>query len=102
MPLIQFLLPLADEAGRSCEREAFARVSQALTEAFGGVTACLRAPAEGAWKDPAGGLSRDPVVICAVMVPHLDRDWWRQYRASLEARCRQARVLLRASAVEQL
>ena len=102
MYLIQFLLPLADEAGRPFEREAFARVSQELTEAFGGVTAYLRAPAEGAWKDAAGGVSRDQVVIYEVMVPQLDRAWWRQYRATLEARFDQESILLRASAVEQL
>ena len=102
MYLIQFLLPLTDEDGRAFESAAFSRVSQELTEAFGGVTAYLRAPAEGAWKDSGGGVSRDQVVIYEVMVPDLDRDWWRRYRASLEQRFRQDTILLRASEVEQL
>ncbi len=102
MRLIQFLLPLTDDKGQPFDQAAFARVTQELTERFGGVTAYLRAPAEGAWKDEAGAVSRDQVVIYEVMVETLDRAWWREYKARLEQTFRQEQILVRATEVEQL
>ncbi len=102
MYLIQFLLPLTDEHGQPFDQALFTRVTQELTETFGGVTAYLRAPAEGAWKDAAGTVARDQVVIYEVMADTLDRPWWRRYKAGLEQTFRQEHILVRASQVEQL
>ena len=102
MHLIQFLLPLTDQQGQPFDQALFARVTQDLTEAFGGVTAYLRAPAEGAWKNEAGAVSLDQVVIYEVMAPTLDRPWWRDYKAQLTHTFRQDQILIRATQVEQL
>ncbi|MET0398000.1 MAG: hypothetical protein ABW277_14460 [Longimicrobiaceae bacterium] len=69
MHLVQILLPVRDNEGRAFGRDAFARVRGELTDRFGGVTAHLRSPAEGAWRDPGGEVDRDDVVILEVMVP---------------------------------
>jgi hypothetical protein len=77
-------------------------VRRELTARFGGVTAFLRSPAEGRWKDSEGEVARDDVVIYEVMVEELERDWWPRYRAELARRFRQDELLVRASVVEQL
>ncbi len=102
MHLVQILLPVYDNEGRAFGRGAFARVREELTERFGGVTAHLRSPAEGAWKEPGGGVDRDDVVILEVMTGELDRGWWAQYRAELEERFRQDEVVVRATEMERL
>ena len=102
MHLVQILLPVRDNEGRAFGRDAFARVREELTDRFGGVTAHLRSPAEGAWRDPGGGVDRDDVVILEVMAEALDRAWWAEYRAGLEARFRQDEVVVRATAMERL
>ena len=64
MHLIQFLLPLRDNEGRAFGRADFERVRTELTERFGGVTAFLQAPAQGAWKEE-GETTRDEVAnVC--------------------------------------
>ncbi len=102
MHLVRILLPLRDDEGRAFGREAFARVREELTERFGGVTAHLRSPAEGAWRDPGGEVDRDEVVILEVMADELDRAWWAEYRAGLEERFRQDEVVVRATGMERL
>jgi hypothetical protein len=102
MHFVQILLPVYDNEGRAFGREAFARVREELTERFGGVTAHLRSPAEGAWRDPAGGVDRDDVVILEVMADELDRGWWAEYKAELEERFRQDEVVVRATEMERL
>ncbi len=103
MYLIQFLLPLRDNEGRAFSRADFERVRTELTERFGGVTAFLQAPAQGAWKDEeAGETTRDEVVLYEVMAEELERAWWKDYRAQLEQRFRQEAILVRAQRVEML
>jgi hypothetical protein len=102
MHLVQILLPVYDNAGRAFGRDAFARVREELTDRFGGVTAHLRSPAEGAWRDPGGEVDRDDVVFLEVMAEALDRAWWAEYRAGLEARFRQDEVVVRAMEMERL
>jgi hypothetical protein len=102
MHLVQILLPVYDNEGRAFGREAFARVREELTERFGGVTAHLRSPAEGAWRDPGGGVDRDDVVSLEVMADELDRGWWAGYRRELEERFRQDEVVVRAMGMERL
>ena len=102
MHVIEILLPLRDNEGTPFPRAALDRVRHELTERFGGVTAHLRAPAAGAWKDEEGDVERDDVVIVEVMAEEMDRGWWADYRRELEARFRQDEILIRATACERL
>jgi hypothetical protein len=101
MHVVQFLLPLRDNERRPFARADFEKVRTELTERFGGVTAFLQSPAMGAWKEE-GETVRDEMVLYEVMVDALDREWWRGYRAELERRFRQERVLVRALGAETL
>ena len=102
MHVIEILLPLRDNEGTPFPRASLDRVRHELTERFGGVTAHLRAPAAGAWKDDEGAVERDDVVIVEVMADELDRAWWSAYRRDLESRFRQDEILIRATASEKL
>lgn len=102
MHLIQVLLPLYDNAGAALPRDLFRAVAGELTERFGGLTAYTRAPAQGLWKEDDRTTARDDIVVYEVMADRLDRAWWRDYRAGLEARFRQEEVVVRAQAVERL
>jgi hypothetical protein len=102
MHLVQLLLPLRDNDGNPFPREMLDDVRHQLTERFGGVTAHLRAPAAGAWKNDEGDVDRDDVVIVEVVADELDRAWWAGYREQLESRFRQDEILIRATAVERL
>lgn len=102
MHLVQLLLPLRDNEGNPFPREMLGDVRHTLTERFGGVTAHLRAPAAGAWKDDEGDVARDDVVIVEVMDEDVDRAWWSDYRRTLESRFRQDEIVIRATAVERL
>ena len=102
MHLVQILLPVRDNAGTPFPRADHDRVRHELTERFGGVTAYLRAPAAGAWKDGEGDVARDEIVIFEVMAAGLDRDWWRSYREDLERRFRQDEIIARALPCETL
>jgi hypothetical protein len=102
MYLIQLLLPLRDNGGIPFPRRMFEQVRSELTERFGGVTAYLRSPASGVWKDDQGEVARDEMVMVEVMVNSLDRPWWDIYRRDLEGRFRQAELLMRALGCERL
>jgi hypothetical protein len=102
MHIIEILLPLRDNAGRPFPTQDLARVREELVEHFGGLTAFTRSPAEGLWKEGDGDRSRDEIVIFEVMADWLDRGWWRDYRAQLEARFRQEEIVVRAREVELL
>lgn len=100
--LVQLLLPLYDNAGHRVPHECFARVRDELTERYGGVTAFLRSPAQGTWKEGDGAVERDEIVMCEVMVDALDRAWWAQYRQNLEQQFGQEELIIRAADVERL
>jgi hypothetical protein len=102
MSLIEIFLPTFANSGERFPAEAFDRVRRELTDRFGGVTAFVRSPAIGVWEDDSGRERRDEIVIFEVMVETLDRDWWRAYRAEIEARFRQDVVVVRAHEVERL
>lgn len=102
MYLIEILLPLYDNDGQPFASASFDRVRGELTEAFGGVTALRRAPAEGLWQDSSGAVSRDEIVIFEVMATAADRAWWTNYRQELERRLRQERIVVRATKIELL
>lgn len=102
MHLVQILLPLFDNDGRRFAPERFERVRAELTEAFGGLTAYRRAPAEGLWKNDSGEVACDAVVIVEVMADQLDRAWWRRYGETLARRFAQQELVIRATAFERL
>ena len=102
MYLVQLLLPLYDNAGRRFGAEQFAQIRDELTHRYGGVTAYLRSPAQGTWKQDSGEVDRDQVVMCEVMVDTLDREWWSAYRGSLERRFAQREMVVRATPLERL
>jgi hypothetical protein len=102
MYLIQLLLPLYDNDQRPFPRLNFDDVRRNLTEHFGGVTAYLRSPAVGLWKENETNVSRDEVVMFEVMSKELDERWRSQYRRDLERTFQQEEVLVRAVTVRKL
>ena len=100
--LVQILLPLYDNRGLEQDPNLFARTRSELTERFGGMTAHMRAPARGLWKTDDGEVERDDIVIFEVLAESLDRGWWQDYRAQLEARFAQEVVIVRAMRIETL
>ncbi|MCC6534546.1 MAG: hypothetical protein IT531_18490 [Burkholderiales bacterium] len=102
MHLVQILLPLYDNDNRALPRSRFERVRRELTERFGGATLYTRAPAEGTWKNDAGYVQHDDVVVVEVMVDALERDWWSRYRDKLSRRFRQQEIVARAMPIESL
>jgi hypothetical protein len=101
MFLVEILLPLYDNEGHRFGGEEFDRVRDELAARFGGVTAFRRSPAEGVWRE-GGEVSGDRVCIFEVMAEALDRTWWREYRAELERRFRQEKMVVRATEFEKL
>jgi hypothetical protein len=102
MHLVQLLLPVRDPSGRPFKRQVFEGFRSELTERFGGVTAFLRAPAEGLWRDDEGALEPDEVVILEVMCEELDRTWWASYRERLAGELEQKELVVRAIPIETL
>lgn len=102
MQLIEILLPLSDNEGKSFAADLHAQVRDELVEHFGGVTAFTRNPAEGLWKESGEDPGRDDIIIFEVMADWLDRGWWRVYRTELERRFRQDEIVVRAREVELL
>ncbi|HEX8319004.1 hypothetical protein [Longimicrobium sp.] len=102
MHLVQILVPLRDNDGNPFPRAWLDALRVELTERFGGVTAHLRAPAAGAWKDDDGDLARDDVVTVEVMAEKLDRDWWSAFGKRLAEQYRQEEMMMRALPCERL
>ncbi|WP_309890481.1 hypothetical protein [Archangium sp.] len=102
MHIVQFLLPLRDNARQPFPRADFDKVRTELTDRFGGVTAFLQSPALGIWKEEEGETMRDEMVLYEVMVESLDQAWWSGYRSELERRFRQERVVVRALGAQML
>ena len=102
MFLVQLLLPLYDNAGHRFDNARFGEVMDELTDRYGGVTAYMRSPARGEWREGSGTVEKDEVVMFEVMVDHLDRAWWTRYRTALERRFGQDELVVRATAMERL
>jgi hypothetical protein len=100
--LIQLLIPIHDNDGVPFPRDQFDQVRRELTEAFGGVTAFVRSPAQGFWKETGDAVVRDDVVMYEVMTDALDRAWWKRYREQLQQRFRQQEMVVRCSSIERL
>lgn len=102
MYLVQLLLPLHDNKGNKFPVAHFNSVRQTLTERFGGVTAFLRSPAVGLWKDDGDDVNRDEVVMFEIVSPKLDESWWANYRSELQQQFRQEELLVWASRITKL
>lgn len=100
--LIEILLPLYDSHGTGIPKSLFDEVRAELADLFGGVTAFVRSPASGAWRDHGGHEAGDDVVVFEVMTAALDQRWWARYRMRLEWRFGQQEVMVRATSVERL
>jgi hypothetical protein len=96
MFVVELFLPIEKNDGRTVPAASFERIKMELTERFGGVTAFVRSPAEGAWKASDREVVRDRVAIFEVITEELDATWWRAYRSRLEAEFEQEEVLVRA------
>ncbi|MER8446534.1 hypothetical protein NKH52_25420 [Mesorhizobium sp. M1066] len=94
MHLVQILLPRSDNAGEPFAKEDFERLKQELADTFEGVTAYLRAPAEGVWRQGKES-DMDEIVIFEVMTAEVDLPDWRRRRAELERRFRQDEIIIR-------
>jgi hypothetical protein len=102
MFLIQLLLPLDDPDGKPFPRSEFEQVERELTSQFNGFTAYPRAPATGLWKNSGAKAERDDLVVYEVVAENVDRNWWKQFRISLERRLRQERILIRSQEISIL
>lgn len=102
MYLIQLLLPLYDNEQHALPRALFEQLRRELVARFGGLTAYTHAPLSGLWEEEPGHTVRDDLVIYEVMVPVIDRLWWRRYRRLLERRFRQQSLVIRAHEVSML
>jgi hypothetical protein len=102
MHLIQLLLPLHDNNRQAFPAEYFDVVRQTLTERFGGVTAFLRSPAVGLWKEDDDEITHDEVVMFEVISSRLDSDWWAGYRVELQNKFSQDELLVWASKITRL
>ena len=95
MFVVELFLPLEKPDGTPIPAATFERIKSELTERFGGVTAFLQSPAEGAWKPRSRAVIHDRVAIFEVMVDDVDTAWWRAYRQALEVELEQEQVLAR-------
>jgi hypothetical protein len=102
MHLVQVLLPMYDNDGQPFEKAHYLEVKTVFTEKFGGVTAYVTAPAEGAWRGPSGDPHHDQIVIYEVMTTRLDRPWWRKMRRELARTFRQEQLVIRTNPIEIL
>jgi hypothetical protein len=102
MVVIEIFLPLRRNDGSAQPRERFAEVRKTLVDAFGGLTAYTRAPAEGLWEREEGEVDRDAIVIFEVMADTFDRGWWSDMRERLERLFEQDSIVIRATSAERL
>ena len=100
--MIEIFLPLRRNDGSAQPPALFGEVRGELVERFGGLTAFTRSPADGLWDSGEGEVEGDAIVIFEVMAEEVDRGWWADYRAALERRFEQEKVVVRASATQLL
>lgn len=95
MFVVELFLPLEKPDGSTIPGETFERIKSELTNRFGGVTAFLQSPAEGAWKPSSDQVVHDRVATFEVMVDDVDTKWWHDYRRGLEVEFEQEQILAR-------
>jgi hypothetical protein len=98
--LVQILLPRRSGNNGEARHEDIAQTRAELVERYGGVTAYLRSPAQGAWTDGDGRVERDEVVMIEVVTELFDRAWWRAYAERLAGRFQQEEIHIRALPAE--
>jgi hypothetical protein len=102
MHLIQILLPLYDNEGREFAHDIYREIGDELVARFSGLTAFMRAPAEGLWAPHGNETKRDEIVTFEVMASEIDEKWWSEYRKMLEKRLRQESIVIRSYAIRLL
>lgn len=102
MYLIQILLPTRDNSENPFPKETFDAVKIELTENFGGVTAYVRSPAVGLWKENAQKTVQDDIVIYEVVAEEINHGWWKNYKDQLLKRFKQDELLIRANEIKLL
>jgi hypothetical protein len=100
--LVQLLLPLRDNTGIFFPAALYEQIRHELTDRFGGMTAYVRAPAEGTFETGSGEIMRDEIVIVEVMCEQLEEDFWRGYRAQLTELFAQEDLIVRALPMRRL
>ncbi len=101
MHLVEILLPLRDRQGVAFPADYYDDLAQRLTNAFGGVTSFLRAPAEGRWHG-GGTTQREDIAVIEVMARSFDREWWVALKAELKDKFRQEELIIRCQMVDLL
>lgn len=101
MKSIEIYLPLSANDGTLFSGAVFESIEHDLTEKFGGVTAHKRAPAQGRWQH-GNKTHTDEIIIFEVVADTLDKDWWRNFRKTLERQLDQEKILIVARDVELL
>ena len=86
MHLIQLLLPLHDNDRQAFPTAYFNKVREDLTNRFGGVTAFIRSPTVGLWKENSEDTNRDEVIMFEVLTEQLQKNWRADYREQLQER----------------
>jgi hypothetical protein len=99
MKLVQIFLPLYANNGRRFPAAMYTRERNRLVERFGGLTAHMRSPAHGLWKN-GSRTQRDDLVIFEVMIRRVDRKWWSEYRHRLQERFKQKDLLVRVQDIK--
>jgi hypothetical protein len=102
MFLIQLFLPLYDNHCQAFSQADLDQVQTLLIEKFGGVTAYIRSPVKGVWKENDNKSVRDDMIIYEVMTEQLDEKWWRTYRQELCRKFRQEQMIVRAMEIKLL
>jgi hypothetical protein len=102
MVLIQLLLPAAAAENDGVTAGRFTTTREELVEAFGGVTAYARSPAQGLWTSPDGEPAQDEVVMVEVVTDAFERAWWTSYEKVLAERFAQDVIHIRAIPVSVL
>jgi hypothetical protein len=102
MHLTQILLPLYDNDGKAFPVELFHAIRDELVAQFGGLTAYMRAPAEGLWSPPGRDATREDIAVFEIMTPEIDSAWWSRYRKILEGRLRQETIVIRSHPIQLL
>ena len=103
MHVVEILLPLRHGDGTQVSEAEFTRLRSLLTERFGGLTAFLRAPAEGTWRNAeVGDVDEDEIAVLEVMTETIDAGWWADFRKDLEERLGQKEIVIRSHLADRL
>jgi hypothetical protein len=101
MQLVEILLPLHDNDGQRFPVAKFTAIREELTKRFGGLTAYMRAPAQGTF-ETKGAVTHDEIATFEVMIDTVDRDWWSAYRRKLEQDFSQDEIVIRTIEMSRL